>query len=159
MKEHPMEQNTRHPMLDHLEAFVGEWESETVHRLLPDTVVRGRASFEWLEGGYFMIQRSQMEHPDFPDGIFILGCEEPDGSGEAGGGCTLRSYDSRGISRLMQLKVEPGVWTFWRDWPGFSQRFTGTLSADGNTITGVAELSEDGTTWEEDLRVTYTRVR
>jgi hypothetical protein len=43
--------------------------------------------------------------------------------------------------------------------PGFSQRFTGTISADGNAIAGVAELCEDGTTWQVDLRINYSRVR
>ncbi|HET6917994.1 MAG TPA: hypothetical protein VFI46_00865, partial [Jiangellaceae bacterium] len=88
--------------------------------------------------------------------------EAPDDAGDTadpGGGCTLRYFDSRGISRLCVLGAEAGVWRFWRDWPGFSQRFTGTFSADGNTITGVAELSQDGATWEEDLRITYKRMR
>ncbi|MCD6032021.1 MAG: hypothetical protein K0S78_4203, partial [Thermomicrobiales bacterium] len=31
--------------------------------------------------------------------------------------------------------------------------------ADGTTIAGVAELSQDGATWEEDLRITYKRMR
>jgi hypothetical protein len=149
-------------MLEHLEALVGEWETEASHQLLPDTVVRGRSTFEWLEGGHFLIWRVRNEHPDFPDSISILGCEAPDDAGDTadpGGGCTLRYFDSRGISRLCVLGAEAGVWRFWRDWPGFSQRFTGTFSADGNAIAGVAELSQDGATWEEDLRITYKRVR
>ena len=161
-KEQPIPQGTRHPMLEHLEALVGEWETEASHQLLPDTVVRGRSTFEWLEGGHFLIWRVRNEHPDFPDSISILGCEAPDDAGDTGdpgGGCTLRYFDSRGISRRCVLGAEAGVWRFWRDWPGFSQRFTGTFSADGNTIAGVAELSQDGATWEEDLRITYKRVR
>ena len=157
-----MPQSTRHPVLDHLDALVGEWETEATHRLLPDTVVRGHSSFEWLEGGRFLIWRARNEHPDFPDSISILGCEVPEGaddSGDSGGGCSMRTFDSRGISRLMTLEAEAGIWRFWRDWPGFSQRFTGTLSADGNTITGLAELCQDGTTWEEDLWITFKRVR
>ena len=71
----------------------------------------------------------------------------------------MRYFDSRGVARRYALEAEAGVFRFWRDQPGFSQRFTGTLSADGNTIDGVAELCQDGTTWEEDLRMTYKRVR
>ena len=100
---------------------------------MPDTVVRGR-SFEWLEGGQFLIWRARNEHPDFPDSISILGCDEPEGAdaaGDAGGGCSLRYFDSRGISRRYALEAEAGVFRFSRDQPGFSQRFTGTLSADG----------------------------
>lgn len=48
-------------------------------------------------------------------------------------------------------------WTWWRNAPGFSQRFTGTLAEDGRTIAGKGELSKDGMTWEKDLELTYTR--
>ena len=157
-----MQQRTRHPVLEHMDALVGEWETEATHRLLPGTVVRGHSTFEWLEGGHFLIWRARNEHPDFPDSISILGAEDPedpDASADSERGCTLRSFDSRGISRLHGLDAEPGVWRFWRDWPGFSQRFTGTISADGTTITGVAELCQDGTTWVEDLHISYRRVR
>jgi hypothetical protein len=128
---------------------------------LPGTVVRGSATIEWLEGGHFLIWRSRTEHPDFPDSISILGCDVPEGSDDSGdaGGCSMWYFDSRGVFRLLALAAEAGVVRFWRDQPGFSQRFTGTLSAGGNTIAGVAELCQDGTTWEEDLRITYKRVR
>jgi hypothetical protein len=32
-------------------------------------------------------------------------------------------------------------------------------SADGNTITGSSDISEDGSTWAPDLQITYKRVR
>jgi hypothetical protein len=73
--------------------------------------------------------------------------------------CSLRYFDSRGITRLYKLEAEPVVYRFVGDTPGFSQRFTGTISGDGNSIAGLAELCEDGTTWQQDLWVTYTRVR
>jgi hypothetical protein len=157
-----MPQHPRHPMLAHLDALVGGWETQATHRLSPGTIVRGSATFEWLEGGHFLIWRARNEHLDFPDSIAIFGCVAPDDAdafGAADGGCTLRYFDSRGVARSYALAAEPGVWTFWRDWPGFAQRFTGTLSADGNTIDGVAELCEDGATWVEDLRMTYQRLR
>ena len=156
-----MQQHTRHPILEHLDALVGQWETEATHRLMPGIVVRGRATFEWLEGGRFLIWRAHYEHPEIPDSISILGREDAGYSGRSsgpGGGCSMHYFDSRGVSRVYALGAETGVWRFWRDSPGFSQRFTGTLSADGNTITGVTELSQDGTTWEEDLPITYKRV-
>jgi hypothetical protein len=69
-----------------------------------------------------------------------------------------RYFDSRGVSRVYALGAEAGVWRSWRDWPAFSQRFAGAFSADGITIAGVVELCQDGTTWEEDLRLTCTSV-
>ena len=157
-----MAQHTRHPMLTHLDQLVGEWETEATHQLLPDTIVRGRSTFAWLEGGFFLVERSRNDHPDFPDGLNVFGCDDPDGAddpGEAGGGCSIRYFDSRGVFRRYALEAEAGVFRFWRDSPGFSQRFTGTLGHAGDTIAGVAELSRDGTVWEEDLWITYRRVR
>jgi hypothetical protein len=40
----------------------------------------------------------------------------------------------------------------------FWQRFTGTFSDDGNTITGRGQPSQDGNTWEDDLDLNYQRV-
>ena len=46
----------------------------------------------------------------------------------------------------------------WRDTPGFSQRFEGNVSADGRTITAYWEKSFDGSQWEHDFDVTYTKI-
>jgi hypothetical protein len=40
----------------------------------------------------------------------------------------------------------------------FSQRFTGTFSADGNTITARWELAEDGTNYTPDFDLVFHRV-
>ena len=48
--------------------------------------------------------------------------------------------------------------TGWRNAPGFSQRFTGTICDDGRTIIGKGQLSKDGASWEGDLELTYTRI-
>jgi hypothetical protein len=39
----------------------------------------------------------------------------------------------------------------------FHQRLTWTQSEDGHTIEGLAEVSDDGAHWEDDLRITYRR--
>jgi hypothetical protein len=67
--------------------------------------------------------------------------------------------DKRGVARIYRMRMEEGVWRMWRDSPGFSQRMTGTFSADGNTISVRGELSRDGSDWEPDLDVIYTRRR
>jgi hypothetical protein len=51
------------------------------------------------------------------------------------------------------------VWKIWREAPGFSQRFSATLSDDGTLIMGTWEKSPDGTSWEHDFDLTYTRLR
>ena len=56
-----------------------------------------------------------------------------------------------------------GEWRLWRDEPDFSpldfrQRYTGTLSGDGDTIAGAWEICHDGTTWELDFELGYRRL-
>ncbi len=46
----------------------------------------------------------------------------------------------------------------WRDAPRFWQRFSGRVSDDANVIRGAWEKSSDGSTWEHDLELIYTRI-
>jgi hypothetical protein len=154
-----MQSRTRHPTLDHLAAMEGEWEIEATHRLMPGTVIRGRATFEWLEGGFFLIWRARYDHPDIPDSIAIVGCDDNGDLGNPDGGCSFHYFDQRGVTRRYILSAEAGVWRYWRDSPGFSQRYVGTFSPDGRTVEGVVELRTEDNTWEQDLPITYRRVK
>jgi hypothetical protein len=40
----------------------------------------------------------------------------------------------------------------------FSQRFTGALGADGDTVTGRWEISRDGSHWVHDFDLVHTRL-
>jgi len=55
------------------------------------------------------------------------------------------------------LQPQPQAQRGWTD-PTFAQRFTGTLLDDGRTIEGAVETCRDGSTWDPDLALTYTRV-
>ena len=134
-----------------LEPFVGEWETEV---RLPgrDEVVRGRTTFEWLEGGGYLIQRAAMDDPVFPRGVMVLG---PDAGGER---VVQHYFDSRGVARVYDVSFEDGVLRLWRDGPDFAQRYHGRLSADGMTIEGAWEICEDGQTWRHDFDLTYNKV-
>jgi len=144
-----MPNSTPSPDLKPLNALVGTWTIEATHPAFPDTVVPGYASFDWLEGEHFLIQRSRADHPDFPDGIAIIGASSD--------GLAMHYFDSRGVQRVYEVSMSEGVLKIWRDAPGFSQRYTGTLSDDGDTIAGLWELSRDGSTWNDDLEITYRR--
>jgi hypothetical protein len=143
-----MERETQHE-LDGWELFIGTWATEATHPALPDAVVRGESAFEWLEGRRFVIQRSHYDHPEIPDAIAIVGITD--------GQLSMHYFDSRGVHRLYAVSLARTLWRFWRDAPGFSQRFTGTFSDDGDTIAGQGELSRDGSTWAADLAITYRR--
>ena len=49
------------------------------------------------------------------------------------------------------------IWHFQREAPGFSQRFTGLFSDGGDTIDGQSQLSRDGSSWDDDLQITFRR--
>jgi hypothetical protein len=142
--------------LERLGILIGEWDIEMSAMSFhpdPHAVAHWRASFEWWEGGIFLVQHEQEIRPDIPHGTWIVG---PDDA--AGTYCVLH-YDSRGVSRIYQMTLAERVWKVWRDFPGFSQRFSGTFSEDGNTIAAAWEKSTDGSSWEHDFDLTYTRVR
>jgi hypothetical protein len=52
--------------LEDLEAWVGEWETEATHPMLPGTVVLGRITVEWLEGEKFLLHRARNDTPTSP---------------------------------------------------------------------------------------------
>src|ERR1043165_1079957 len=104
------------------------------------------------------------DHADFPDALSVIGDDEQDRVDDAApthdhGEPRLRMhyFDSRGVFRLYQVSADEHAWRFWRDSPGFSQRFTGTFSDDGDTIVGVSQLRQDDDRWTDDLKITYRR--
>jgi hypothetical protein len=81
------------------------------------------------------------------------------GAGERPEAFRQHYFDSRGVKRIYEMTLRDGVWTLWRDAPDpFPQRFTGTFSDDGRTISGRWEKLEDGSTWETDFDLTYRKV-
>jgi hypothetical protein len=136
----------RNPRLKALDALVGTW------ALGDPSAPVGTTSFSWLEGGFFLVQRWTVDIPEAPDGIAIIG--EDATSGEL----VQHYYDSRGVARVYQVRLEDGTWRLWRDGPDFWQRFTGTLGEDATTIAGTWEHSADGSRWEHDFDLLYTRV-
>src|ERR1700742_4663 len=113
----------RDPVLAPFDALIGTWSTEAKHRLF-DEVVLGSATFEWLEGGHFVVLRSQNDHELFPDAICVIGRPE------SGGGLALEFFDSRGVRRTYDVAIEDGVMRWWRDEPGFQQRASATLAPD-----------------------------
>src|SRR5204862_294216 len=72
--------------------------------------------------------------------------------------CTVLYYDARDERRVYETRLAGGVWKMWREAPDFNQRFIGRISDDGKTIAGQWEMSRDGTNWEVDFDLTYTKV-
>ena len=153
----------RSDALARLDIFVGEWsvEARFPGPQPPPTdaaaeAPRARSSFEWALGGKFLLQRTETPVPEAPDGLTIVRTELETGA------YTQHYFGSRGVARLYAMSLADGVWKLTRESPDFtplefSQRFTGTFSEDGNTITGAWEKRFAGADWEHDFALIYRR--
>ena len=65
--------------------------------------------------------------------------------------------DERGVCRVFDMGIGDGRWRLWREGEPFAQRFTATISEDGNTIVGRWEKAPDERTWETDFDLTYRK--
>jgi len=146
-------------MMDSLGAFIGEWSMDAPAFQGPP----GRATFEWMPGGKFLVER-------WDAGTIRVGEEDIEFTGIAivGFDSAKQNYlqhyfDSRGVARVYQMSFTDGVWKLWRETEDFSrldfsQRFTGTFSDDGKSIAGRWDISHDGSTWEKDFDLTFKRI-
>jgi hypothetical protein len=140
------------PALQHFNVLIGDWKTIGKHPMVPDTILEGRTSFRWMEGGAFLLMHAEIFHDQFPAGVAIFGSDN-----------LLETYfmlyfDERGISRKQDVLFQDNVLKWWRNAPGFSQRYTFTFNADRNTIISKGEISKDDSNWEDDLDLTYTRI-
>jgi hypothetical protein len=89
--------------LEPFQALIGEWTIEMTHPIVEDMVIRGRVTYEWLEGGRFLIQRSVNDHPDFPDSLCVIGVMEGEND------LSIQYFDSRGVHRVYAIGFD-GSW-------------------------------------------------
>jgi uncharacterized protein DUF1579 len=154
-KREPGPKGPSNPALERLAVFVGEWNIEITSMSFQEdktAVEHGHTSFDWIEGGAFLIQHSEVPNSDFPSSIAVMG---PDDSAET---YSMLYFDSRGVSRIYQMSLSANTWKLWRDFPGFSQRFIATFRDDHNVITARWEKSSDGSNWDIDFEETYSRI-
>jgi len=146
----------QNPALKHLEILVGAWDMELSNASFlpnPSDTVTGHIAVEWLEDGAFLVIYMGNKPPNTPDAIWLISRDESTTN------YTVLYYDTRKVSRVYEMSFAEGVWKMWRTSPRFSQRFEGKLSGDGNLITAHWEKSSDGSIWEHDFDVTYTKAR
>jgi hypothetical protein len=157
-----MNQPTAKAALKELEVLVGEWTMRAGPPEGEPWPGEGRLSFEWIEGGGFLVQRWTVDLPEAPNGVALIGVGDnpvPVEEGESVDGYKQHYFDSRGVHRVYEMSLEGRTWRLWRDGPGFvPQRFTGEISEDGKMIAGRWEIAEDGENFETDFDLTYTKV-
>ena len=157
----------RKATLELLDRLEGTWSTEATHPALPGLVVHGITTIEWLEGRQFLIHRGRTDHPDFPHAISVIGMTDRDRVDDPAADqpatvddsrLSMHYFDSRGVFRVYEVSIDENEWRIWRDAPGFSQRFTGTLSDEDGVIAGQWQSCEDDVHWQDDLRITYRRL-
>ena len=95
---------------------------------------------------------SENDEEKIPGGIAIFG------SDDATGEFFMLYFDKRKVSRKYEVSFQDNVLKWWRNYPAFSQRFTWKFTDNNDTIISKGEMCKDGTTWEKDLELTYTRI-
>ncbi len=102
-----------------------------------------------MEGGFFIIERFEQTFTKEKahKGISIIGNDHESQT------CLSHFFDSHGNTRTYKLSIVDGIFTITGEW----ERYTGKISADGNTITGTWEQSKDGSEWEYLCDVKQTR--
>lgn len=153
MNQHSSQEASKpNPALEPFSLLIGNWNTTGTHGLMPGTFLHGHVSFEWLENGAFLLMRSEIDDPRFPSTVAILGSDDSEAE------YYMLTFDERGVSRKYDVTLHGNIWKWWRNAPGFFQRYQGIIEDGGNTIITNGELSKDGITWEKDLDLTYKRV-
>ncbi|HEX8239624.1 MAG TPA: hypothetical protein VF574_07790 [Allosphingosinicella sp.] len=137
------------PALKPLEFLIGEWRTAGTHPMVPGETLAGRTSFSWHEGGAFLIMRSQVDKPKFPDGVAIIGSDG--GSGKL----TMIYFDERLVSRILDVTAGERSVTWRHDDPEFTQILT--IAAEGDQLVSKGRMSRKGGEWEDDLSQVFTR--
>src|SRR3954465_5806614 len=107
----------RDPSLEPFEALIGTWATEATHPLF-DGVVPGSVTFEWLQGGHFVVPGPHTNHERFPARTRVMGAgaarsARPDplaviGAPEAGDGLVNDYVDSRGLRLTLRVVGDGG---------------------------------------------------
>lgn len=139
------------PLLKPLGFLVGVWRTEGSHPLVPGKAFHGRTSFAWADGGAFLVMRSEIDEPEIPSGIGVIGTDDETKE------CSMLYFDERGVSRRYLVALRSDRWEWWRDTPGFSQRFVASLLEGGKRMVSQGEMNR-GDHLEPDLQLTYTRI-
>lgn len=139
------------PALAALGWLIGDWRTTGSHPQMPGQTLRGRMRFEWHEGGAFLAMRSEIDAPEVPSGVALIGSDD----GEER--LWMLYFDQRGVSRHMEVTAGDGFIAWRHDFPAFRQTWTLTRGAN-DTLVGRGRMAKDGGKWEDDLSLDYERI-
>jgi Protein of unknown function (DUF1579) len=134
-----------------LNVFAGKWKTEGQTRestSSPAVSIRGTDTYEWLEGGYFLVHHVDVHlGAEFTKVIEIIGYDAEHNN------YTTAAYDSQGNSGNYTATLKNGVWKF----DGESERATAIFNEDGNEIKIHWEQLTEEKNWMPWMDVKLTR--
>jgi|GEM_PF-725285 len=124
------------PRLRRLDPYVGTWSLQG-KEAREYGEIHGTLRFEWMEGGYFLMQHVDINHAGQPiKGIEVIGYGR-DWDGTAPEHCTSHFFDNTGNHFVYIYEVgEDGAVTIWGGEVGSPAAFRGRFSEDKKSITG-----------------------
>ena len=138
------------PALRDLAFLVGDWRTTGTHPMMPGKQLDGRTSFQWHEGGAFLMMRQEVDAEGFPDGMALIGSDDSNHQ------LTMIYFDERGTSRIMAVEAGERMVRWEHPNPDFAQRLT--IRADGDDrLRSEGLMSEHGGPWKSDLSQLFTR--
>jgi len=112
-----------------LDRLIGTWE------LSGDA--SGTVTYEWLDGGFFMVQRVDLElFGSENKGIEVIGHEKGFGVEEPSEDIKSRFYGNRGETFDYIYELEGDTLTIWGGEKGSPAYYKGTFSEDDSTLSG-----------------------
>lgn len=119
-----------YPGLKSLDRLVGTWKVSG-----PD--IAGQVTFEWLEGGFFLLQHVDFVHGGHKiRGVEIIGYQREFGATEPSANIKSRWFDNEGNTFDYTYEVNDDTLTIWGGEKGSPAYYQGKWSDDGNTNAG-----------------------
>lgn len=119
-----------YPGLKSLNRLIGVWNVSG-----PD--IKGQVRFEWLDGGFFMIQHVDFVHGGhIIKGIEVIGYDRPFGATAPGENIRSRWFGNTGDTFEYTYEVNDETLTIWGGEKGSPAYYQGQWSNDGNTNSG-----------------------
>jgi hypothetical protein len=137
-----------HPELKKLEYFSGtwEWDAEMMPSPMgPGGEIRLTERYEWMEGGFFLISRTDFTTPmGNGTGLSLYGYD-PEAKVY-----TYHEYNSLGEAIHSKGTLDGDTWTYWSDQRIEGQAFKGRFTVKMVAATAYTikfEISRDGERW------------
>lgn len=131
-----------------LDILVGKWN-------VSGPEVKGQVTYEWMEGGYFLIQHIELEqYGQMVKGVEIIGLERKFGEIHPSKDIKSRFYDNMGNTFDYTYELENDILMIWGGEKGSPAYFEGKFIADGDINEGAWVYPDGG-----GYNSTMTRVK